>query len=276
MFINNTRVLFTDIHRPHATKALTLYSSSFVQLSSRKTKDGHLLMKDGQGNNIVAIKDRGFGDENLLLLIHKQNIDGDITFFQRRIADQKISDRIITYLESYYGKYVTNCSALAEYLSTGNFKECDRSKESLMFSGGLTTYTDQKIKPGDVVCVLYYKKRARSRKAPEKMRSHYRKCTKVASGVLQNQKDVKSRLYTPEEFFNLYRDLYRGGVCADYHFLFCVGIKNGQPVFIQQLGYHDPSSDRSQNVAPVIISVGMINMSHYDVPAFVFIKKGRD
>lgn len=68
--------------------------------------------------------------------------------------------------------------------------------------------------------------------------------------------------------------IYNSGICRDYHFMYCIGEKNGQPLFISQLGRHEPDLDMSKNAAPIVVSVGMIDVYEH-VPIFTLIKRGR-
>jgi hypothetical protein len=182
--------------------------------------------------------------------------------------DYPLSGRIIDYMENYYGKCITNCSTLAEYLTTEQFRECDSRKDSFMFSRGLTGYTGQKIKPGDVLCILYYRSIVKNRRISDR-RKHYIACKKGSRLDLRRLTGKNPNTFSPEEFLGLYRSRF----FEDYHFMVCVGILNGQPVFIQQAGRHNPERDDITNM-PIIVSVGMISFSHHDVPAFMFIKRG--
>lgn len=66
---------------------------------------------------------------------------------------------------------------------------------------------------------------------------------------------------------------YNMGLVRDYHFMYCFGEKNGQPLFISQLGRHDPKLYSERN--PIVVSLGMNIGCCPDVPICVYIKRGR-
>jgi hypothetical protein len=185
--------------------------------------------------------------------------------------DDILAERIVTYMRDYYDKRHTNCSTFVEFIRTGTFRECDLEKGSLMFSGGMKFYTGQKIRVGDSVCVFYYNKQGGSRKAPVEIRKHWQKTGRNITGDLKKLKAAKDRLWSPEQLLDLYREfeiLY-----TDYHFMICVGIHGGEPIFLHQLGRND--SAKEDEMAPIVVSIGMIDMTGYKRPAFMFIKRGR-
>lgn len=157
---------------------------------------------------------------------------------------------------------------------TGAFTECDLSKISMMFSAGMNSYTGQKIEPGDSLCVLYYSERVMSRKhnVPLAIRGHCVRNRRSMGGL--------DKLRIPKGAVNLppgkLLDLFRSGVFDDYHFMFCVGTENGNPVLIQQLGGDEPVEKDESKISPnIVVLVGMMNMYPTDTPACMFIKKGR-
>ncbi len=266
MFIDNARFLFSEIHCEKSGDIFA-YRSDFFPLLTKPTGDGSLLVKDNHGNRLGRVKNMGTSGR-YLFLAGRQVIDGEMTEFRSRMHNSPLSKRIIDYMENYYGKYITNCSTLAEYLTTGQFRECDSAKDSFMFSRGLTGYTGQKIKPGDALCVLYYRSMVKNRRISDR-RKHYIACEKGSRLDLSRLAGKNPKTFSPEEFLGLYHSRFFG----DYHFMVCVGISNGLPVFIQQAGRHHPGKDDISDM-PIIVSIGMISFSHHDVPAFMFIKRG--
>ncbi|HUY05395.1 MAG TPA: hypothetical protein VMV62_01620 [Candidatus Paceibacterota bacterium] len=263
MFINNAFFLFTQ-----AVKDRQFGGGHFTfeALSTRRMHNG-LLVKDTRGNSFEMKTGKQNADMHLILH-YGQDVHGSYTSRTIRLNDL-FAERVVTYLRDYYGEYHTNCSTFVEYLRTGNFCECDAERLSFMLSGGMNRYTGQKIRPGDSLCIFYYNKWGRSRKGHKTLRNHYRKKDKNVSGDLEKLKSVTGYRFSSEELLKTYRHV----VYADYHFMFCIGIHDGQPVFIQQMGLND--SRESTDLTPIIVSVGMTNMSNQDIPACMFIKRGR-
>ncbi|MDO8604852.1 MAG: hypothetical protein Q7K40_05685 [bacterium] len=240
-------------------------------LYSRKTQDG-LLIKDRNGSGIkIKLNSSQRKTKEHVILHSYQKLFGD-ECVGVRILDEPLSQRLIKYIRYYYGERKTNCASFAEYLRTGDFVECCDENNYFAFSGGMNQYTGQSVKPGDTLCVLYYNKRARSRKVSKLLRSHYKKvCKIVVNGSLSKLKGAEGSI-SSEQILGM----YKSGYIEDYHFMFCIGTENGQPIFIQQLGWQDPSIDTDPKSSPIIVSVGMRNISPKDTPSHVFIKKGRN
>ncbi len=262
MFINNAFFLFTA-----ALKDKRFSGGHFTlqTLTTRRTHDG-LCIKDACGN-VFKMKTGKQSADLHLILHYVQEVYGVETERTIRL-DDLFAERIITYMRDYYGEYPTNCSTFVEYMRTGSFTECDTEGSCFVLSGGMNRYAGQKIRPGDSLCIFYYNKLAKSRKAPKKLRNHWRKSDKNVTGDLEKLKGIDYGV-SSEELLEHYRHV----VYADYHFMFCIGIHDGQPVFIQQMGLHN--SKEPIDLTPIIVSVGMTNMSHQDTPACVFIKRGR-
>lgn len=269
MHINNTYFLATV-----AINNNFICAGSFEmgKIYSRKTHDGIIII-DARGDGIkIKTKDRN--DENHVILHSYQELHGVPTVGIRKVGNKVLAERIISYINNYYGNRKTNCSAFAQYLKTGEFVECCNANNYFAYSGGMNRYTGQQVRPGDILCVLYYNKNAGSRKAPTWMRGHYMKAQKVkAKGAnLDKLKSVRGGTCSAEELLAMYRSGYIG----DYHFMFCIGVENGQPVFIQQLGWQDPNVSRDPRSSPILVTVGMSNFSPKNTPSYVFIKRGRD
>jgi hypothetical protein len=266
MFVNNAFLLSTLMLKDSYS---TESGYHLQELSTRKVHSG-LVVKGYHGGSLLLRTSKRGADLHLLLR-HEQCIFGIKTIHAVRVRDV-FSGPIVTYLREYYGKSLTNCSTFVEYLRTGVFVECDPERSSLMFSGGMNVYTGQKVRPGDTIGIFYYNRWGRSRKADSALRTHYRKCQRNVAGDLHSLKASHELGLTAEALL----DLYRGGIFADYHFMFCIGTENGQPVFIQQLGRYDPKRSYEFGPAPIVVSVGMVSMSHEDVPACAFIKRQRE
>lgn len=228
-----------------------------------KKRDNLLLVKDHRGNNLeIPVQWSKTGP--YLLLNYTQHILGAKSSGSFMLAGT-IAERIVSYLRNYHGKRHTNCSTFVEYLQTGHFAECDNG-HCIMFSGNMRRYTGQNIKPGDSLCILYFNKRAGSRKRATG-RWHYRR-----NGARENN-DLK-RL-TGADFVLTNTELvslYSCGFFKDYHFMFCIGIQNGQPIFIQQMGRNDPKKMKKQT-GPIVVSAGTANC-YNEVLGCAFIKKG--
>lgn len=228
-----------------------------------KKRDNLLLVKDHQGNNLeIPVQWSKTGP--YLLLNYTQHISGAESSGSYTLAGT-IAERIVTYLRNLHGKRHTNCSTFVEYLRTGNFIECDNG-HCMMFSGNMRRYTGQTIRPGDSLCILYFNKRARGRKRASG-RWHYRRNRAPENNDLKKLTGVDFVL-TDKELV----DLYSCGFFKDYHFIFCVGIQNGQPLFIQQMGRNNPRKMQKQ-IGPIIVSAGTVNC-YDEVLGCAFIKRG--
>lgn len=246
----------------------------FALLSTQKVKGG-LLLKDKKGDSLKLKYDGGNSPDTVHLFLHyTQQLFGDKITNRERMQDPVLAQRIISYLKKYYGERHTNCSTLVEYLMTGEFSECDLSKESFAYLGGMNRYAGQPIRPGDALCIFFYKKGvASSRKVPTDIRRHYLQTKKKilqTKGGLGHLRKRGTAHYTSEE-------LIRGyglGLYSDYHFMYCIGIHNGLPVFIQQMGRNEPGEQMDIKKSPIVISVGNANVTKEAHPAIMFIKKG--
>jgi len=187
------------------------------------------------------------------------------------LIDEMYAERLSTYTQEFYGKKRTNCSAFAEYMRTGEFRECLEDRENIAFSGSMNVFASQRVRVGDTLAVLYYKKFARSRRLPEIQR-HYRKNKKHVQHDLSKLKGPSRLRMTAEAFL----EEYQSGIYADYHFMFCIDQYRGQPVFVQQMGRHRPGEPLGEERASLVFTIGMTNMSHPYVPAGMLIKRGRE
>lgn len=265
MFRNIGFVLSSSLTRDASG---TMAAYAFEPLAARRVPHG-FEMKDSRGNPYRMRAPVSRTDEYLLLQI-RQTVFG-VKSLHTFTTEDIFAERIITYLRSYYGKRYTNCSTLAEYLRTGTFVECDREKRNFTFSGSLNLYRGEEVRPGDTVCTLYFGALATSRALHKTWRSHYRESEKNmhdTQGRLQGRKE-KSRVTAAQLIEIQHLPMY-----DDYHFMFCIGIIRGEPVFIQQMG-RNYRKEEELSRSPIVMSVGMTNVTHYDVPAAVFIKRGK-
>lgn len=247
---------------------------AYALISTQKVKAG-LLLKDKKGDSLKLKYDGSNSSDTVHLFLHytQRLFENKITNIER-VRDPILAQRIVSYIKEYYGERHTNCSTLVEYLMTGEFSECDLKKESFAYLGGMNRYAGQPIRPGDIVCVFFYKKGiASSRKIPAEVRRHYLHTKgKSFNGNLGHlKKKVGTPPYTSEEII----EGYRLGFCSDYHFMYCVGMYNGLPVFIQQMGRNNPEEHMDVKKTPIIMSVGLVNVTKETHPALMFIKKGR-
>jgi len=265
MFTDNVFFLSTSIIRERGRFA---WRSSGGLLAARKVGDG-LLMKDVRGNDLKVRTGKAGADKHLILN-HTQQVFGARTTRMVRLDDAVLTERIIAYLREYYGKCRTNCATFAEYLRTGNFCECHPDKLGLMFLGSMNRYTGQKVRPGDSLCILYYSAWGRSRRVSSAMRNQCRKNGGDPTSDLRKLKGGRDYTLSPEQLL----EQYRSAVFADFHFMFCIGTHDGEPVFIQQMGLKDPED--TENLNPIIVSIGMNDLRNDGAPpAYLFIKRGR-
>ena len=234
------------------------------ELAARKKSD-YLIARNKDGGKFELRKCHP--NKVHLILSSIQDINGTRTENVMILCDELIAQRIITYKQEFFDKKRTNCSTLAEYLRTGVFQECDPDRSSFMFSGGVNHYTGQKIRSGDTLCVLYFPKWVDSRYFTGKAaRTHYRR-VRGMRGDLSKLKGERFHL-SPENLL----ESCCSGPYSDYHFMFCIAIRNGQPIFIQQLGLNRPN-EREKGKAPIVITVGMIDVTGEHAPAHVFLKR---
>lgn len=269
MFINNAHAIATKIHFAKNGE-IAAYVSDFFPLVTKKSRRKKFLVKNALNgttyHNVPIDIDTG---EQSLILQFEQKIDKAVVSSIMQVQDETISKRIITYLEKYYGKHATNCASFAEYIATGVFQEGVIGSAGFTYSSMLTSYSDQKMKLGDIACILYFNKLARSRKYPE-IRARYITCAKNGGMSLEPLKVLHKRTFSAERVMNF----FLSGIVSDFHFMVCIGEHNGQPVFIQQAARHMPGDDDPFSAAPILISVGFHALvSYYEVPGMVFIKK---
>jgi hypothetical protein len=241
------------------------FQSVYGKVRSRVISTG-LALKDCKGEDLKVNTPSAKKDRHLILSYSHSLPNVEVFEDFSRVENETLASRIIDYYNHYYGKVITNCSSFVEYLRTGRFPQYDEGFFS--FTGSMNQYSGQKIRPGDSVCILYYRDRyARSRKISPEVRNHYR--------VNKKKKDPANSFDTKKKNFSI-NDLiyvYNHGLVRDYHFMHCIGERNGQPLFISQVGRYDPKLEREKN--PILVTLGMsIGCCTY-VPICTYIKRGR-
>lgn len=246
-------------------------SFSLDLLSRReREKDGGFVLKESGGRTLLRIKAKHLKKGANLALCAQQIVFGKFDVVTRKI-NGVVSERIVEYMKQYYGKYRTNCSTFVEYLRTGVFTECDPESKHQIFSAGVNLFTTQKIEPGDSLCVLYYRKEVmRRHERFREIRKHCRRNKKHSDLTCLDEKGVNKTLSAKK-----ITSLCQSTIYGDYHFLFCIGIHNGEPILIHQLGFIEPGEQKQETPA-IVVSVGMTNpYSTSSIPGHMFIKKGR-
>lgn len=191
--------------------------------------------------------------------------------FTGHITDKVLVERIKHYWNEYLGRYYTNCAAFAHYLTTGIFVECDPELGNLVIEQGMRPYEmASRVDVGDMVCILYaHDRTAKSRRNPyahryRRVRKHRYDKDGFAGAA---EMGLHQRAFSPGEIRKMYTDLW----IRDYHFMVCVGKKQGEPVWLSQGGYAKPGEE------PVAFSVTCGETDSYlrHVPVFSLIKKRR-
>lgn len=240
--------------------------SVFGTVAARRLADG-LQLKGHRGNILRVRTSNPHARHHCLIKCAQRVNDGPETAFFF-VPRELHAERIARYLDEHYGKKRTNCCSFAEYLRTGVFRECEVARENLSLSGGMNGYRGEKVRTGDVLAIFYYKPFARSRQM-EHIRRHYLKNKKTAGLDLRCVQSPK-RTFTAEALV----EEFSSGLYTDYHFMFCIGQRRGEPVFLQQMGRHTPGEVLDGKRAAIVATVGMVSMSDNRVPAGVLIKRG--
>ena len=179
-----------------------------------------------------------------------------------------VSRLISRYLEKYHGKRNTNCSTLARYLFDGHFVECSFWNSYFVFNGEFEFYSNQEVKPGDVLCFLYNSKFSKS--GDDELMECYRRIHfGNAVSVLANSND--SSVVSSSRI----REVYDGALYHynDFYFAFCTETKDGNYVFVYQssLLYSDGSGEGKGD-----IEYSLINLKDlFSFPGVVLYKKGK-
>lgn len=187
------------------------------------------------------------------------------------ITDDVLVRRIVLYKDEYYNKYETNCSAFAHFLTTGNFVECDTRDRSLVLRQNMRPYTSStKVRVGDMVCLMYARDKSLKSRCNE-YRNLYLKAKKerhITSGF-GGTMALQDGVYTAEQVLKMCKSDY---YLQDYHFMVCVDINEGQPVWLSQRGYSKLDSGKP---VPFSITRGLSDAYLELVPMFALIKRRR-
>ena len=239
---------------------------TFAQFPTRRVRDGLVLTDDAGLKLKVLTSDRS--GNNHLILQYLQDIGGKETVGALKVLDPVLARRIVEYVTVYYGKARTNCGALAQFLKTGEFTQSGYlSRHAFIVDGAFDVYEDQRIGLGDRVCLLYYDKALRENPKLSTLHELYDERLRTARESWRNT----GHRVIPTHALEICAQ-YDLGIYADFHFLTCVGSREGEPVFIQQMGIHDPATGRSVVHAPIILSVGTVSVSQHEPVAFAFIQ----
>lgn len=220
------------------------------------------IVRDSQGKRIRAIPSSN-GSLEYFLMSGEKLIRG-------AIYDVVLMDRIITYMEKYYGNKITNCSAFAHYLTTGEFIECCHDDNFVVVGQGMRPFSvTSRVDVGDMMCIAYGKKKYFSSRR-NIYRNKFIKSKKFRHDTsgFNNSIPVSAKSFEASDI----QILCKNPCLQDYHFMVCIGVLNGEPVWISQRGYMDP--DDGINI-PLAITFGNFDPYPNSVPAFVFIKKRR-
>lgn len=192
---------------------------------------------------------------------------------QGELYDYAVKDamavRIVDYFENYFTKYITNCASFAHFVMTGVFQECDPEIGYLVNEQTYSQFQpDKPVQLGDVLFILYANKRyLGSRKLG--VHQAFRRCKKkwhdtgeFTAGLGLNQSQfTKQRL----------RELYNSRLFEDFHFMVCIGHHERKPIWISQIGWHEPGTEEVY----FAITVGFQSPYPEKVPAVVLIKRRR-
>ncbi len=188
-------------------------------------------------------------------------------YFSGTITDLKLNERINEYLFNCYGKKYTNCSAFANFLTTGNFIECEKELNLFVVSQHMREYkkTDQ-VKVGDMVCIIYAnQKLAASRRVPFRQKFLQIKKEVKQSQAFNHSFKLEKTIFTPAELCRIGNNHFT----RSYHFMVCVDINQGKPVWLSQNGHFEPGGQ----VANFLLTKGSVNPYPADIPVATLIKK---
>lgn len=188
------------------------------------------------------------------------------------IKDKVLVERITYYWDNYLGKYHTNCAAFANYVTTGVFIECESKKNNFVLTQGMRPYEMAKsVGVGDMVCILYANdKTFRSRTYAYANR--YRKVCKHRHDKggfrCSDKMGLIQRSFTPEEV----EGIYNTPEIDTYHFMVCVAIKHGKPLWFSQGGY---ASAGQKEPISFTLTPGETDSYTTYIPVATLIKKRR-
>jgi hypothetical protein len=184
------------------------------------------------------------------------------------IKDPLLKSRLLEYLDQYLGKKYTNCSAFAHFLFTGEFIECEEENNLTVVRHHMQQYRNvQRVHIGDMLCVIHVRQRfAQSRRTG--WRNNYLKVKKSRNdkgACLTRSLRTEEQVLSPEEIL----EFCKSPLMVDYHFMVCVDIKNGKPVWLSQLG----RDDGKEELAPLAITHGNEDLRPNEVPLLTLIKR---
>jgi len=223
------------------------------------------IVRNNKGEVMFRFKDEVVHN-HLLYYVLFQGSEENKKTFDGFVKDAIISKRILEYMDTHFVSTITNCSSFAHYLTTGEFISCHCSDSNLVLPNPMVRYAGQEIEVGDMICVLYssrfhnFFRRIHARKNRHRC---IREDHILVIGEEDSQKSF-SALDVKKMFWEAKLD--------GYHFLVCVDTKNGEPVFIQQLGINYP---QHEPVAPIVFSCGGYDpyMNHKTPPFVTLIQK---
>lgn len=225
MYTPSQPVLLTSIcpHRSMAEDCFYLLPSNGVYV---RHVDGSMIGK-------ISHKERG--------LFYKSWSGDDV--FAGLITDEILIERITTYIFDLLGQRFTNCSAMAHFLTTGNFIECEPKHNLVVLEQNMHSYTpDTKVGVGDMICIVYARERIwRSRH--NILRGEFLKQRKQRHRVygINARLSKPGRVFSAEEVKEECRD---NETIVDYSFMVCVAMHDGEPVWISQEGHCRPGEKR--------------------------------
>jgi len=198
-------------------------------------------------------------------ILYKCETDQGI--FKGVINDKLLVERIVTYINEYYNKKFTNCSAFAHFLFTGEFVECSPEHNLMVVADAMRPYVKgSRVAVGDMVCVLYANTwLCQSRKSPWRKEFMEAKKKHAGDSRFVHVPKVVRPTYSAEKL----RELSASPVTSDYHFMICVAIYNGLPVWISQRGYLKPG----EGEVAFMLTVGEYDGYPEEVPLFTLIKR---
>lgn len=243
----------------------------FAHFRDFKLKSNGVHVRDEVGQIVTSGYRNGFADSQFWYTF--QN-DGMLDHIEGPVKDPILSKRITKYLAEFHMEKRTNCSAFAHYLATGKFVECGVSNSNFVLEGNMTTYNQQKINVGDMVCVIFYGSICNTRREINPVRNIYkrnRKSHHAGNDMLEMCATKHTRTFSPSNL----RRLVGGLVYETFHFMSCIAHHNGQPIFIQQCGRNwDIGKGNSPAIVFSISGYGQIYNEH--TPAIVLIQRKKN
>ena len=153
------------------------------------------------------------------------------------VQDKIISTRLKSYINGYYGRYITNCSTLARFLFDSNFAECSKSNGHFTFDRDFTIYTGQEIVIGNVMLFMFNKLMAKS--GSSDLTKHFMLLTRN----MLFPEDNNGRL-SSDQMQAVYKRNYHNYHFDDFHLMTCIGVRDDETAFISQTGMSYPGDDK--------------------------------